>query len=61
MDNYGQIDGNITFIVNDNFNIVMDFINLNDEVTYTYERNEYAPTGLYQNGRRFYLGIRYSL
>ncbi|NNG45272.1 TonB-dependent receptor [Pseudoalteromonas sp. NEC-BIFX-2020_002] len=60
MDDFGQLDGSITFKVSDSFDFVIEAINLTDEITYLYERNEYAPTGIYQNGRRFYLGVRYS-
>ncbi|GMM84409.1 TonB-dependent receptor [Pseudoalteromonas sp. MTN2-4] len=59
MDNYGQLDGNITFSINDKTDLVFEFINLNNEIAYTYERNQYAPTGVYANGRRFYFGARY--
>ena len=59
MDNYGQLDGNITLSINEKTDIVFEFINLNNEIAYTYERNQYAPTGIYANGRRYYLGLRY--
>ncbi len=60
MDNFGQLDGNLTIKLTTQFDIIFDAINLTNETTYTYERNQYAPTGIYKNGRRFYLGIRYS-
>ncbi len=60
MENFGQLDGNLTIKLNKQFDIIVDAINLSNETTYTYERNQYAPTGIYKNGRRFYLGIRYS-
>lgn len=60
MDSFGQLDGSITFKVSSNLDLVIEALNINDEITYIYERNEYAPTGIYQNGRRFYLGVRYS-
>ena len=60
MDNFGQLDGSLTFKVANHLELVIEALNITDEVTYIYERNEYAPTGIYQNGRRFYLGIRYN-
>jgi iron complex outermembrane receptor protein len=60
-DDYGQLDGNVTLSVSPRFKITFDFINLLDEITYSYERNQYSPTGLYSNGRRFYIGLRYQL
>lgn len=60
MDDFGQLDGSITFKLSDKLDFVVEAINLTDEITYLYERNEYAPTGIYQNGRRFYVGVRYS-
>ena len=60
MDDFGQLDGSVTFKISDSLDFVIEAINLTDEITYLYERNEYAPTGIYQNGRRFYVGVRYS-
>jgi len=57
-DNFGQLDANISYSLNEHFSLVLEGINLNNEMTYIYERNHYAPVGLYQNGRRFYVGVR---
>ncbi|PAJ74564.1 TonB-dependent receptor [Pseudoalteromonas sp. NBT06-2] len=57
-DNFGQLDANISYSLNEHFSLVLEGINLNNEITYIYERNHYAPVGLYQNGRRFYVGVR---
>ncbi|WP_206483450.1 TonB-dependent receptor [Thalassotalea sp. G2M2-11] len=57
-DDYGQVDVNFSFLLNDNISFVIEGINLFDEINYTYERNEFAPVGIYRNGRRFYTGIR---
>ncbi|MCG9771163.1 TonB-dependent receptor [Pseudoalteromonas piscicida] len=59
MDNYGQLDGSLTVKLSDNLDAQFEFINLTDEQIYTYDRNEYAPTGVYVNGRRYYAGLRY--
>ncbi len=60
MDDFGQLDGNLTFKVTNSLDVVLEAINLTNSITYVYERNQYAPTGIYENGRRFYFGIRYS-
>ncbi|AOT10341.1 TonB-dependent receptor [Pseudoalteromonas luteoviolacea] len=59
MDDYGQLDGSVTVSINDDLDLIFEFLNLNNEIIYTFDRNEYAPTAIYQNGRRFYLGARY--
>lgn len=59
MDDYGQLDGNVTLSISDDLDLIFEFLNINNELIYTYDRNEYAPTAIYQNGRRFYLGARY--
>ncbi|MBQ4864270.1 TonB-dependent receptor [Pseudoalteromonas sp. MMG013] len=60
-DDYGQLDGNVTLSVTPKIKITFDFINLTNEILYSYERNMFAPTGIYSNGRRFYIGVRYQL
>lgn len=57
-DDYGQWDINLSFLLSENMSLVFEGINLSDELIYTYERNEFAPVGIYRNGRRFYAGIR---
>ncbi|MBD1581096.1 TonB-dependent receptor [Pseudoalteromonas sp. S16_S37] len=59
MDNYGQLDGNLSIKLTHQLDLQFEFINLTDEQIYTFDRNEYAPTGIYANGRRFYAGLRY--
>ena len=60
-DNYGQWDINVSFILTESVSLVFEGINLTDEIIYTYDRNHYAPVGIYKNGRRYYAGIRVSL
>jgi len=57
-DDYGQWDINFSFMLTDNISLVIEGINLNDEINYTYERNKFSPVGVYKNGRRFYAGVR---
>jgi len=57
-DDYGQWDVNLSFILTKEISLVFEGINLTDEKAYTYERNHYAPVGIYKNGRRLYAGIR---
>ena len=58
-DDFGQWDANINVKINDNFSLIFEGINLGDEILYTYERNEFAPVGIYRNGRRLYAGVRF--
>lgn len=58
-DDFGQWDINMAFALNDHISLVLEGINLTDEILYTYERNEFAPVGIYRNGRRFYVGARF--
>jgi iron complex outermembrane receptor protein len=60
-DDYGQWDVNVSFLLTESLSLVFEGINLTDEIVYTYERNEYAPIGVYKNGRRYYAGIRFTL
>ncbi len=57
---YGQWDVNVSLLLTGNMSLVLEAINLSDEQLYTYERNEYAPVGVYKNGRRLYAGFRLS-
>jgi iron complex outermembrane receptor protein len=57
-DDFGQWDVNMTVPVDHNFALVVEGINLTDEITYSYERNHFAPVGVYRNGRRLYVGVR---
>ncbi len=60
-DNYGQWDINLSVTLTESVSLMFEGINLTDEINYTYERNEYAPIGIYRNGRRFYAGVRVKL
>jgi len=57
-DDYGQWDINLSFNLNERLSVVVEGINLFDDINYTYERNEFAPVGIYRNGRRVYAGLR---
>ncbi len=58
-DDFGQWDINVSFNLNENISLVVEGINLTDEILYSYERNQFAPVGVYRNGRRFYAGVRF--
>ncbi|TMO90320.1 TonB-dependent receptor [Pseudoalteromonas ruthenica] len=60
MDNYGQLDASVRVNLTEQLQLNLDVINLNNEITYLYERSHLAPTGIYENGRRFYTGLRYT-
>jgi iron complex outermembrane receptor protein len=59
-DDIGQLDVNLSLMLTEHVSLVFEGINLTDEIIYTYERNQYAPVGVYRNGRRFYAGARLS-
>ncbi len=59
MDNYGQLDASLTIKLSHALDAQFEFINWADEHIYTFDRNEFAPTGVYVNGRRYYAGLRY--
>lgn len=62
VDDYGQVDANFTYNVNDNLSLVLEAINLTDEHTFSYQEEgvEQALTGVYADGRRFLAGVRFN-
>ncbi len=60
VDDYGQVDMNLTYNINENISIVLEAMNLTDEQTFTYQEKgvEQALTGSYADGRRFVTGVR---
>ncbi|ACA87194.1 TonB-dependent receptor [Shewanella woodyi] len=62
IDDYGQLDANISYQVTDNITIVLEAINLTDEQTFSYQQEgvDQALTGLYADGRRFVTGVRFN-
>lgn len=62
IDDYGQLDANVSYKVNDNLTLVLEGINLTDELIFSYQEKgvENALTGLYRDGRRYVAGVRFN-
>ncbi|QFU06367.1 catecholate siderophore receptor CirA (plasmid) [Pseudoalteromonas sp. THAF3] len=62
IDDYGQIDANLTYNINDNVAVVLEAINLTDEHTFSYQEEDVkqALTSVYADGRRFTAGVRFN-
>ena len=57
---YGQLDGNVSYNVNDQLTITLEGINITDEYTRSYVRVPGATGYLTTLGARFMLGARYN-
>lgn len=62
IDDYGQVDANLTYNYNENVAFILEAINLTDEHTFSYQEKgvEQALTGVYADGRRFSAGVRFN-
>jgi len=62
VDDYGQVDANLTYNFSENIAFVLEGVNLTDEMTFSYQEKgvEQALTGLYADGRRFVAGVRFN-
>lgn len=56
---YDQWDASVSWQFNDQLSAVIEAINLGNEVVY-YQTSADIPRGIYENGRRFSLGLRFS-
>jgi TonB-dependent receptor len=56
---YGQLDVNASYTVNDNLNITASIINLTEEVAEGYWKQENRMTDYAYSGRRLYIGANY--
>jgi iron complex outermembrane receptor protein len=59
---YGQVDANLSYDLNENITFIIEGINLTDEKTFTYQTKgiEQALTGYYADGRRLVAGVRFN-
>jgi iron complex outermembrane receptor protein len=57
-DNYGTLDGSISFKINDHFSLTFDALNITDELLKYYALNKSQPRATYENGRQFFFGVR---
>ena len=60
VEDYGQLDANISYQVNDNLSIFFEGINLTDEYTRSYGRHELMVKNIQQMGPRYNFGARYN-
>lgn len=60
-DDYGQLDLSIGYYLTDNIEITAQALNLLDETTYQYAGVENRPLAIYNNGRRYFVGLRFAL
>jgi len=62
VDDYGQIDANFTYNINENIAITLEGVNLANEKSFSYQEKgvEQALTGYYADGRRFVAGVRFN-
>ncbi|MBL4908542.1 MAG: TonB-dependent receptor [Alteromonadaceae bacterium] len=62
VDDYGQVDANLSYNFNENISFVLEGINLTDEKTFSYQEKgiKQALTGYYRDGRRVIAGVRFN-
>ncbi|GIU40832.1 TonB-dependent receptor [Shewanella sairae] len=62
IDDYGQLDANISYNITESIAIVFEAVNLTNEQTFSYQQKdvEQALTGVYADGRRFVTGVRFN-
>ena len=62
IDDYSQVDANVSYQFNENITFVLEGINLTDEKLFSYQEKgvEQALTGYYADGRRFVAGVRFN-
>ncbi len=59
VEDYAQLDGNVSYNVNDRLTIILEGINITDEYTRSYVRAQNATGFLTTTGARYMLGARY--
>ena len=59
-ESYGQLDFSSSYIISENFNVVFEAVNLTDEEVVEYDGEQSRLMSVYQNGRRFVLGLNIS-
>ncbi|WP_394146778.1 TonB-dependent receptor [Shewanella atlantica] len=56
-DAYGQLDFSSTYHITENFKLTFEAVNLTDEQVVEYDQTESRLMSVYQNGRRYVLGL----
>ncbi len=59
-DDIQSVDGSIGYIINDNFTVSLDGRNLTDESYKYYAESKERPRSIYENGRQYYLNLRFN-
>ena len=60
VDDYGQLDGQVTYTVNDNYRVFFNAVNLTGEDTAIFSDTTVRPVSLAHVGARYELGVRAS-
>ncbi|MEH6519482.1 MAG: TonB-dependent receptor [Halioglobus sp.] len=60
IDDYGQMDASVSFSVFDNWDIVLEGINITGEELEQYHIDTNRPARLYDNGARYVIGVNYN-
>ncbi|WNC71536.1 TonB-dependent receptor [Thalassotalea psychrophila] len=59
VEDYGQLDANISYEFNENLAVFAEGINLTDEITRSYGRHQLMVKNIEQSGPRYNIGMRY--
>lgn len=59
-DSYGQLDFSSSYTVSENIDVVFEAINLTDEEVVEFDGDKSRLMSIYQNGRRFVLGVNFA-
>jgi iron complex outermembrane receptor protein len=57
-DNYGQLDGSISFAVTKNVALTVDALNITNRKLKYYAQNKTQPRAVYSNGTQIFFGAR---
>jgi iron complex outermembrane recepter protein len=59
--NIGTLSASLSYIVNDNWSVSLDGMNLNNPTLKYYALDETQPRAFYKNGSQYYLNLRFKL
>jgi iron complex outermembrane receptor protein len=57
-DNYGQLDGSISYRINQNLELTLDALNITNSKLKYYALNKSQPRAVYDNGSQVFFGLR---
>ena len=60
-DNIGSLDAAINYSINKDLVVTFDVLNITDAIIKYYAANTSQPRAFYDNGRQYYLGVRFKL